>query len=309
MRLSTARFFSWRVACFQLERTPNNQFVPAHSSLTESDLYELEQFVVSSERLFVITGAGVSTESGIKDYRSKDVGLYATTSHRPTTYTDFLKSSQIRQRYWARNFTAWPYFSNFEPNTAHKFLASLEHRGKVNWLVTQNVDNLHHKAGSRRLTELHGSVFSVVCLDCKSMYPRPEIQEQVHEENPQWSARPEGFAPDADVFVAEELIKTFKTPLCKRCGGILKPDVVFFGDNVPKSRVAEINERLEQCDACMVAGSSVETYSSIRHVRRCKELGLPLLLLNIGPTRADSLADVKIVGRCGEAFQWLQDKL
>lgn len=297
------------MASLQLEHIPSNQFVPAHSSLSDSDLYKFEQFIVSSDRLFVMTGAGVSTESGIKDYRSEGVGLYATTSHRPTSYVDFLKSSRVRQRYWARNFTAWSYFSNFEPNTTHKFLATLEHRGKVNWLVTQNVDNLHHKAGSRRLTELHGTVFSVVCLGCKSMYPRTEIQEQIVEDNPQWSARPEGFAPDADVFVAEQLVQTFKTPLCKHCGGVLKPDVVFFGDSVPKSRVDEINERLELSDSCLVAGSSVETYSSFRHVRRCKELGLPLLLLNIGPTRADSLADVKIVGRCGEAFQWLQDKL
>lgn len=309
MRSGLVRTFCRRLSDIQLEHTPHSKFVPAHSSVNEADLHTLEQFIVSSERLFVLTGAGVSTESGIKDYRSEGVGLYATTSQKPTTYANFLRSSRIRQRYWARNTTAWPIFSSFRPNTSHKFLATLEHQGKLKWLVTQNVDNLHHIAGSRQLTELHGTMFSVGCLGCKSFYPRADIQEQIYEDNPQWSAQPEGFAPDADVFVAEDLVKMFKTPLCRRCGGILKPDVVFFGDSVPKSRVQVVNDKLEECDACLVAGSSLETYSSFRHVRRCKELGIPLLLINIGRTRADTLTNGKIVGRCGEAFKWLQDKL
>ena len=292
------------LASFQLERC-----VPVHLSLPLSALVTLRLFVKDSKRLFVLTGAGVSTESGIKDYRSEGVGLYATTTHRPTTYDQFLRSARVRQRYWARNTTAWPVFSNFKPNLTHKFLATLEHRGKLNWLVTQNVDNLHHKAGTRRLSELHGTVFSVICLDCGHMYPRAEIQEQIHRDNPGWAAQPQGFAPDADVFVAEKLVESFRTPECERCGGVLKPDVVFFGDTVPKARVAEINGRLEESDACLVVGSSLQTYSSLRHVRRAKELGLPLVVINIGPTRADTLADEKINGRCGEAFQWLQDNL
>ena len=281
------------------------RFVPPHATLSPHDLRTLADFLSSSRRLFVITGAGVSTESGIKDYRSKGVGLYATTSHRPTIYADFLRSDDVRRRYWARNATAWSVFSAFQPNASHAFLASHEHRGRLHWLVTQNVDCLHHKAGSRRLTELHGTVFSVICLDCKRMTSREEIQLQIFTENPDWTAKPEGFAPDADVFIAEESVRRFKTPHCHYCGGVLKPDVVFFGDTVPRQRVDHINERLEEADAMMVAGSSLQTYSSYRHIHRGKEMGLPLLILNIGPTRADEVADVKIAGRVGEAFSWL----
>ncbi len=282
-----------------------HQFVPPHHCTTSKDLQRVEQFLVTSKRLFVLTGAGVSTESGIKDYRSEGVGLYATSTTRPTNFSDFLQSAAVRQRYWARNTTAWPLFSAFRPNASHKALATLEHSGKLHWLVTQNVDSLHHKAGSRRLTELHGTMASVVCLNCHRMSPRDEVQEQIFQENPSWSAKPEGFAPDADVFVAQSYVDKFCTPACDSCGGILKPDVVFFGDTVPRQRVEEVNLRLEEADACMVIGSSVETYSSFRHVKHCKELGKPLLIINIGPTRADSLADVKVVGRCGEIFNKL----
>lgn len=292
-----------------LSRLQSGGCVPNHSAMSDSDLEALKYFIEASKRLFVLTGAGISTESGIKDYRSEGVGLYATSSQRPTTYDKFLKSAQVRQRYWARNTTAWPVFSNFTPNLSHKYLASLEHQGKLHWLVTQNVDNLHHKAGSRRLTELHGTVFSVICLDCHHMYPRPEIQEQIFRDNSGWVAQPQGFAPDADVFIDEKLVKKFCPPECARCGGVLKPDVVFFGDSVRKSRVKEISDRLMESDACLVIGSSLQTYSSLRHIKQAKELGLPLLVLNIGPTRADSLADMKINGRSGEACEWLQENL
>lgn len=287
------------------------QFVPAHDSISPQDLDRVEEFILQSKRLFVLTGAGVSTESGIKDYRSEGVGLYATTTTRPTNYSDFLRSAGVRQRYWARNTTAWPVFSSFKPNISHKALATLEHCGHVHWLVTQNVDSLHHKAGSRRVTELHGTVASVVCLSCHRMCSREEIQEKIFAENPSWSAKPEGFAPDADVFVAESEVEKFCTPLCDQCGGVLKPDVVFFGDTVPRQRVDHVSQRLEESDACLVIGSSVETYSSFRHIRQCKEFGIPLLIVNIGPTRADALADLKVVARSGEIFEKLmtRDKL
>lgn len=284
------------------------QFVPPHNSVSAQDLQRVERFLSMSERLVVLTGAGISTESGIKDYRSEGVGLYATTESRPTNYADFLRSAAVRQRYWARNTTAWPFFSSFKPNSSHKALATLEHRGQLHWLVTQNVDSLHHKAGSRRLTELHGTVASVICLQCNRMSPRDEVQEMILRENPSWSAKPEGYAPDADVFIPQSEIDKFHTPACDHCGGILKPDVVFFGDTVPRQRVDDINLRLEEADALVVIGSSVETYSSLRHVRYCKELGKPLLIINIGPTRADSLADVKVMGRSGEIFHYLMAK-
>ena len=279
-----------------------DQFVPPHHSLTKIDVLRLECFLAKSQRLFVLTGAGVSTESGIKDYRSERVGLFATTDQRPTNYSEFLRSAAVRQRYWARNATAWPVFSRFQPNNSHKCLATLEHMGRLHWLVTQNVDNLHHKAGSRRLTELHGTVFAVVCLNCQLMSSRDEVQDQIHSENPGWSAKPEGFAPDADVFVAESSIKTFKTPHCRRCNGILKPDVIFFGGAVPKRRVETISTRLAESDAVMVVGSSVHTYSAFRHVKEARDRGLPILVLNIGPTRADPLASVVIRAQAGDAL-------
>ncbi len=283
-------------------------FVPPHTSVSEEDLERVERFLINSKRLFVLTGAGISTESGIKDYRSEGVGLYATSSSRPTNYSDFLRSAAVRQRYWARNTTAWPFFSSFKPNCSHKALATLEHLRSLHWLVTQNVDSLHLKAGSRRLTELHGTVSSVICLSCHSMLPRDEVQEKIFRENPHWNAKPEGFAPDADVFVSQAEIDKFRTPACDRCDGILKPDVVFFGDIVPRQRVEEINRRLEESDACLVIGSTVETYSSFRHVRQSKLLGKPLMIINIGPTRADSLADTKVVARSGEIFTKLMDR-
>ena len=285
-----------------LSAQSQTESVPPHNPLTKIDLLRLERFIFKSQRLFVLTGAGVSTESGIKDYRSERVGLYATSTHRPTNYSDFLRSEAVRQRYWARNTTAWPFFSRFQPNISHTSLATLEHMNRIHWLVTQNVDNLHHKAGSRRLTELHGTVFAVICLDCHLMLSRDEVQELVHSLNPGWSAKPEGFAPDADVFVAESAIEAFRTPTCQRCGGILKPDVVFFGGSVPKQRVETIASRLAESDAMMVAGSSVHTYSAYRHVKEAHDRGIPVLVLNIGPTRVDSLASVIIRARTGEAL-------
>lgn len=285
-----------------------SQFVPPHLPLTKIDLLRLENFLSKSQRLFVITGAGISTESGIKDYRSEGVGLFATTSQRPTNYSEFLRSADVRQRYWARNATAWPFFSSFRPNISHKYLATMEHMGRLHWLVTQNVDNLHHKAGSRRVTELHGTTFSVICLGCHLMLPRDEVQDQIRALNPNWSATPEGFAPDADVFVAKEAIRTFKAPSCHRCGGVLRPNVIFFGGTVPKIRVEFITSRLTESDAMMIVGSSVHTYSAFRHVRHAKELGVPILVLNVGQTRVDPLADVVIRARAGEAFTALTER-
>ena len=284
--------------------------VPPHQPLALADSLRLENFIERSQRLFVLGGAGISTESGIKDYRSENVGLFATTKQRPVNYADFLKSPDIRQRYWARNATAWPIFKSFRPNVGHRSLATLEHMGILHWLVTQNVDDLHHKAGSRQLTELHGTVFSVICLNCRMKLSRDEVQEQIRETNPNWSAVPEGFAPDADVFVSEEAVRTFRAPTCRHCGeGVLKPDVIFFGDVIPKRRVRFVSQRLTECDAMLIVGSSIETYSALRHVKEAKELGLPVLILNIGPTRADPFADLIVNAKCGDALSSVVQKL
>lgn len=282
-----------------------SQFVPRHTPMTEQELLQLDEFLLSSQRLFVLTGAGVSTESGIKDYRSEGVGLYSTTTHRPTNIADFLRSATVRQRYWARNTVAWPVFSAFSPNISHHFLAGLEKSGRLHWLVTQNVDRLHQKAGTQRITDLHGSMYTVSCLSCHHSECRGQLQEHIIKENPGWSAAPEGFAPDADVFVSREAVQSFRTPVCQKCGGDLKPDVVFFGDSVPKERVNFVNQRLAEADACLVAGTSLHTFSALRHVRQAQQIALPVLVLNIGPTRADALCNVRFWGRCGEAFDWL----
>lgn len=287
--------------------TQLSKYVPPHKSVSIDDLLKLESFILNARKLFVMTGAGISTESGIRDYRSERVGIYAATNHRPVVYADFLRSAAVRQRYWARNTAAWTTFSSFEPNVAHQYLSLLERKNKLHWLVTQNVDRLHHKAGSTRITELHGSMFHVVCLGCNRATPRQTLQKKIQAENPNWSATPDELAPDGDVPVAEEKIKTFRPPCCDVCGGILKPDVVFFGDTVPKQKVDLVGQKLVESDSLLVVGSSLQTYSSYRHVHRGVEMGIPALILNIGPTRADNLAD-KIEGRIGEMFSWLLDR-
>ena len=282
-----------------------NQFVPKHTPMTKQQLLHLKQFLCNSRRLVVLTGAGISTESGIKDYRSEGVGLYATSSQRPASIADFLRSSLVRQRYWARNTVAWPIFRDFLPNISHHFLAGLEQRGHLHWLVTQNVDRLHHKAGSKRVTELHGSMYTVSCLSCQHSESREQLQARIIKENPSWSAVPQELTPDADAVLSEEVVLSFNTPSCPKCRGDLKPDVVFFGESVPRERVEFVNEQLTEADACLVLGTSLQTFSALRHVKQARELGLPILVLNIGPTRADVLADICLWGKCGEAFEWL----
>ena len=295
-------FLSIKVAQF-------SKYVPSHKLVSLDDLRKLEKFLLNARKLFVMTGAGISTESGIRDYRSEGVGIYASTNHKPVIYADFLRSAAVRQRYWARNTAAWPLFSTFKPNIAHHYLSLLERKEKLHWLVTQNVDNLHQKAGSRRITELHGTMFKVICLGCGQVITRRALQERINAENPGWSATPEELAPDGDVFVTEEKARTFCAPSCDVCGGILKPEVVFFGDTVPKQKVELVTQKLMESDSLLVIGSSLQTYSSYRHVHHGVERGLPALILNIGPTRADNLAD-RIEGRIGEVFSWLieQDK-
>lgn len=281
------------------------KYVPKCREVFPKELDRLKEFIAKSSKLFVLTGAGVSTESGIKDYRSEGVGLYSTSKHRPLQYSDFLKKATARQKYWARNAIGWPIFRSFEPNVSHTFLASLENQGTLHWLATQNVDNLHYKAGSRRVTEFHGTAFTVVCLNCHTVISRDKMQEKIHECNPDWEATVLEEAPDADVVISDDAVKSFVTPSCDKCDGILKPNVVFFGDSVHKHDVEIINNKINESDACLVIGTSVETYSSFRHVQFAKTVEIPISIINIGPTRADHLADFKISGRCGHILSSL----
>ncbi|XP_020034650.1 NAD-dependent protein lipoamidase sirtuin-4, mitochondrial [Castor canadensis] len=275
-------------------------FVPPSPPLDPQKVKELQRFITLSKKLLVMTGAGVSTESGIPDYRSEKVGLYARTDRRPIQHVDFVRSAPIRQRYWARNFVGWPQFSSHQPNPAHWALSNWEKLGKLYWLVTQNVDALHTKAGSQRLTELHGCMHRVLCLGCGQQTPRGLLQERFRALNPSWSAQAQGVAPDGDVFLSDEQVQSFQVPSCVRCGGPLKPDVVFFGDTVNPDKVDFVHRRVQEADSLLVVGSSLQVYSGYRFILTAREKKLPIAILNIGPTRSDDLACLKLNSRCGE---------
>ncbi|XP_068172124.1 NAD-dependent protein lipoamidase sirtuin-4, mitochondrial [Antennarius striatus] len=281
-------------------------FVPACSSTDAHSLELMQAFVSCAKRLFVISGAGLSTESGIPDYRSEGVGLYARTDRRPMQHAEFVRSARSRQRYWARNFVGWPHFSSLQPNCAHRALQWWEETGKLHWLVTQNVDSLHSKAGNKRLTELHGSSHRVICLGCGALKLRKELQTQFIRLNPGWTAQTGIVAPDGDVLLEDEQVLNFRVPSCDDCGGILKPDVTFFGDSVTKARVQFVHDRLAESDAVLVAGSSLQVYSGYRFLLAASDRKIPVAILNIGPTRADHLAQLKVSGRCGEVLPRIQ---
>ncbi|XP_068450672.1 NAD-dependent protein lipoamidase sirtuin-4, mitochondrial [Clinocottus analis] len=281
-------------------------FVPACSTTDTNSIELLQNFVSRASRLFVISGAGLSTESGIPDYRSEGVGLYARTDRRPMQHAEFVRSAKSRQRYWARNFVGWPQFSSHQPNSAHKALQQWEQRGKLHWLVTQNVDALHSKAGQKRLTELHGCAHRVMCLGCGSISPRKELQKRFVALNPDWSAQTGGVAPDGDVFIEDEQVLNFRVPSCENCGGILKPEVTFFGDSVNKATVKFVHDRLGESDAVLVVGSSLQVYSGYRFLLAAGDRGMSVAIVNIGSTRADHLAELKVSGRCGEVLSVIQ---
>lgn len=277
-------------------------FVPASSFIDGHLLQQLQAFVAHSKRLFVITGAGLSTESGIPDYRSEGVGLYARTDRRPMQHTEFVRSSKARQRYWARNYVGWPHFSSHKPNPAHLALRQWEEMGKIHWLVTQNVDALHSKAGHKKLTELHGCLHRVMCLGCGTVSTREELQMRFAAMNPDWGAQAGGVAPDGDVFLEDEQVLHFRVPSCNDCGGTLKPAVTFFGDSVNRGTVDLVHKRLSESDAVLVAGSSLQVYSGYRFLLAASDSKIPVAIVNIGPTRADHLAKLRVSARCGEVL-------
>ncbi len=268
----------------------------------------LAQFIARTKRLVVLTGAGCSTESGIPDYRSPGG---AWTRHKPIYFSAFVRSAEVRRFYWARSYRGWPKFERARPNDAHRALAELESRGLVHQLITQNVDDLHQEAGSRAVVQLHGRNRVVVCLDCGGEIPRAEMQERLAELNAEWlqaapwdalNGEEADFAPDGDAAVARELVGGFQVPECHRCGGVLKPAVVFFGESVPPAKVSYAMGRVDEADALLVVGSSLTVWSGFRFAKRAAERGIPIAVLNIGPTRADDLATLKIEEKCGAAL-------
>ncbi|XP_023336953.1 NAD-dependent protein deacylase Sirt4-like [Eurytemora carolleeae] len=239
-------------------------FVPRHSQSRNEDIEKLTEFLTKYNNIFLLTGAGISTESGIPDYRSEGVGLYATSTKRPIQHKVFMESSKARQSYWARNYIGWPRWSNFQPNINHLTLARWEATGRISHLVTQNVDQLHLKAGSRDITELHGTNSVVTCMSCSHRMPRMLFQQILSEANPSMIPRCAEIRPDGDVELSAEEVTNFRVPDCPKCGGILKPFVVFFGDNVPRPRVDQVRKKLSNSDSMLVIGSSLYVFSAFR---------------------------------------------
>jgi len=213
---------------------------------------------------------------------------------------EFLTNPKRYRMYWARNYIGWPTFSAFQPNETHRTFAKWESLGKIFWHVTQNVDGLLTKAGCELLSELHGCSARVVCIDCglKGL-TRHDLQEMIRKQNPEWTAQSNIINPDADMYLTEEQLGDFKPPRCPQCSGRVKPDVVFFGDNVDRRLVTFINDQLSKSDALLVGGSSLEVMSSYRFILAAQKLQLPIAIVNIGRTRGDHAAQLKISTRCG----------
>ncbi|CAF1077978.1 unnamed protein product [Brachionus calyciflorus] len=278
-------------------------FVPEYCEPSKNDIENFQLFVKKSKNLFVLTGAGISTESGIPDYRSEKVGLYNRTDRRPIQHSEFMNHAQRRKLYWARNYVSWPRFSSFRPNTNHRIFSQWERQGKVLHHVTQNVDSLLVKAGCVRLTELHGTSYKVKCMDCDFRLSRDSMQLLIKLQNSFWNVTSNELAPDNDVQLTDEQIKDFKTPVCPKCkNDRLKPEVVFFGDSIPKQTVECAKEKLSKCDALLAAGTSIEVFSAYRIILQAKELEIPVAILNIGRTRADDKADLKINSLCSQVL-------
>ena len=263
------------------------------------DARELARFIARAGRIAVVTGAGVSTASGIPDYRDRNGDWKHA---RPVQFADFMSKPEVRQRYWARSYAGWTRIANARPNRAHSALAALEAAGKVETLITQNVDGLHRRAGSRSVIDLHGRLQSVRCMDCGKRTSRARWQQRLAEANPSWHADADHFAPDGDARLRDEDVAGFVTPDCVSCGGIVKPDVVFFGESVPQRRVSSALSATDRADALLVVGSSLMVYSGYRFPRRAAETGKPIAIVNQGRTRADDIATLKIDADCGDVL-------
>lgn len=262
----------------------------------------LRPFVEMHRRLFVLTGAGCSTNSGIPDYRDGN-GDWKRTP--PVRFQAFVADEKTRQRYWARSMVGWPRFGQARPNDAHHALARLEAAGRCQLLLTQNVDRLHQAAGSREVIDLHGRLDIVRCMACSATIRRAEFQDQLIGLNASWRLLDTAALPDGDADLDGVDYSAFAVPACASCGGVLKPDVVFFGENVPRDQVAEAQRKLEAADAMLIVGSSLMVYSGYRFALAAAQRGIPIAAVNIGRTRADDLLTLKVEARCEAALSFL----
>jgi NAD-dependent SIR2 family protein deacetylase len=262
----------------------------------------IEEFVDRHRRLFVLTGAGCSTGSGIPDYRDAD-GQWKRA--QPVTLQAFMANEKTRRRYWARSLVGWRRIRRARPNDAHRALARLETMGGVELILTQNVDRLHQAAGSMRVIDLHGRIDLVRCVDCELRSSRDELQDELGRLNADWLELDATEAPDGDADLEGADFSAFVVPSCRRCGGVLKPDVVFFGENVPRDRVEAAARSLEEADAMLILGSSLMVYSGFRFVQRAASAGKPVAAVNLGRTRADGLLSLKAEQACEAALAFL----
>lgn len=246
--------------------------------------------LMRGRRVVVLTGAGISTDSGIPDYRGPETRRRA---RNPIQYRAFISDPEARMRYWARSSIGWQRIAEAQPNAGHRALAALEQAGIVTGIITQNVDRLHHAAGSQRVVELHGALGEVSCLDCGTLEARTSLQQRLLNANPGWAAQPATFAPDGDADLAPERTRSFQVPACQTCAGVLKPNVVFFGESVPRTRVDAAWALFDQADLLLVAGSSLTVYSGYRFVRKAAQANKPVVILNLGPTRGDREATLR----------------
>ncbi|MGH6799388.1 MAG: NAD-dependent protein deacetylase [Roseiarcus sp.] len=267
-----------------------------------SECGSLQDFIDRHRRLFVLTGAGCSTSSGIPDYRDAD-GQWKRA--QPVTYQAFMGAEKTRRRYWARSLIGWRRIRQARPNDAHRALARLETMGRSELLLTQNVDRLHQAAGSTRVIDLHGRIDLVRCMDCERRSPRDELQDELSQLNADWLDLDATEAPDGDADLEGADFSSFVAPSCRRCGGVLKPDVVFFGENVPRGRIDAAARHLDEADAMLIVGSSLMVYSGFRFVHRAASLGKPVAAVNLGRTRADGLLTLKAEQACESALAFL----
>ena len=270
----------------------------------ESGLDDLISLLRATWPVTILSGAGCSTESGIPDYRGPD-GMWR--SRRPVMFADFVRDESARRSYWARSYRGWIRFRNAQPNAAHHALARLERAGHISLLVTQNVDGLHQAAASRKVLELHGSNRRVVCLSCARHEDREALQRRLEGLNRGWSVEGGETRPDGDAEIDRALTADFIPAGCFFCDGILKPDVVFFGESVPKDRVEAVRESIDRSGALLIVGSSLAVWSGYRFARYAAETTKPVAIINRGWTRADDLASVKVDFSCSEALGAIAD--
>lgn len=290
--------------------------LPLHQSpyLDAAEGVRALQNALVRRRTLVLSGAGLSTDSGIPDYRSPE---RLKVPRKPMRYQMFVGSEAARKRYWARSVVGWPHIATAQPNDGHRAVAALEKRGVVSGVLTQNVDGLHQQAGTEEVLELHGRLRSVICLRCTQTEKRERLQRRLLYCNPHFErfvdtpseAPTIGVAPDGDADLPQELIDSFEVPACLRCGGVLKPDVVFFGENVPKARVERAWQLLDEADALLVLGSSLTVFSGYRFVAKAAQTAKPVLIINQGATRGDKDASLKLDAPLGDTLSALAEVL